>query len=441
MTADELERLEALLAVPSVSGLLEHGPDMERAARLVADEIRRAGGTAEVRRGAVHPLVVGEVPPSDGDPDAPVVLAYGHYDVQPVGDTTLWQTPPFTPTVVDGRLVARGACDDKGCLFMLLAATQRLAAEGRLGVRVRFLVDGEEESAGSSAVDWVAGETSLGAAAAALIFDGSMIGPGRPAFYVGLRGISYMRVTVRAAEHDGHSGLFGGAALNAAHALMTVLGAVTSPWDGPRPEISEGALPPTPEELAAWAALPPGASVLADSGFVPADPAAADEFYLRTTALPAVDVHGIACGDAGVVATSIPAVARATLSVRVAPGQDAMVVGQRVERMMREAAPPGARVEVEDLETAQPAMVDPSHPVVRRAADAVERAIGWRPAPVRIGGSLPIVAALVARELPVILTGFYLPEDGVHAPNEGISLEHLDVGTRAAVAILESFGR
>ncbi|MEW6583568.1 MAG: M20/M25/M40 family metallo-hydrolase, partial [Actinomycetota bacterium] len=126
MTPEELERLQALLAIPSVSALLEHGPDMERAAAAVAEEIVRAGGTAEVRRGAVHPLVVGEVPPSGGRADAPSVLVYGHYDVQPVGDAALWGTPPFTPTVVDGRLVARGACDDKGCLFMLLAATQRL---------------------------------------------------------------------------------------------------------------------------------------------------------------------------------------------------------------------------------------------------------------------------------------------------------------------------
>ncbi|MEW6583625.1 MAG: M20/M25/M40 family metallo-hydrolase, partial [Actinomycetota bacterium] len=297
----------------------------------------------------------------------------------------------------------------------------------------------EEESGGSSAVDHVAADPELDAAAAAVIFDGPMLGPRRPAFYVGLRGLAYFRVTVRAAERDGHSGLFGGAALNAAHALMRVLGAVT-PDGGPRPALAVGTVPPTEEERAAWEMLPPGEEVLAGSGLVPADAVAARDFYLRTTALPSVDVHGIACGDPAVVATSIPAVATCTVSVRVAPGQSAEAVGAVLERLMRDAAPDGARVDIAALEAAEPALVDPAHPVVRRAADAVEAATGWRPAPVRIGGTLPVVTALAARGVPVILTGFYLPDDGVHSPNEGISLDHLAVGVRAAAAILEALG-
>lgn len=438
MTQDELDRLRDFLAIPSVSALPEHAPDMARAAEWCAGEVRRAGGTAEVLDGVGHPLVVGEIPPGDGDSRAPTILVYGHYDVQPAGDPGEWTSPPFVPTIRDGRLHARGACDDKGCLFMLVAAAQRMAAAGRLGVRVRVLIDGEEESGGSSAADWVTAEPDLGNAAAAVIFDGPMIGPARPALYVGVRGIVYLRIMVRTAAGDGHSGLFGGAALNAAHALTRVLDAVV-PRGGRLPEaLLDGAEPPANEERAAWELLPPGDAVLAGAGLAPADATAAEDFYLRTTALPSIDVHGIGCGDPAAVATVIPATATATLSLRLAPGQRSDAVAPALDRLIRDAAPAGARVEVERLGVAEPALVDPSHPVIRRAADAVEAAVGWRPAPVRIGGSLPIVTALTGRGVPVILSGFYLPDDGIHSPNEGISLEHLDVGTRAAVAILES---
>lgn len=440
MTTEELDRLREFLAIPSVSALPGHAAGMARAAEWCAAEIRRAGGVADVLPGVVHPLVVGDIPASDGDTAAPIALLYGHYDVQPVGSLDAWTSPPFVPTVRDGRLHARGACDDKGCLAMLLAAAQRLAAEGRLGVRLRVLIDGEEESGGSSAEDWVATDPDLAAAAAAVIFDGPMIGPERPAFFVGVRGIAYLRVTVRTAEVDGHSGLFGGAAMNAAHVLMRVLEAVT-PREGRLPDVFLAAAePPTGEERAAWASLPSGDTVLAGAGLRPADPAAAAEFYLRTTGLPSLDVHALECGDAGAVATVIPATARATVSLRLAPGQDGPALASTLEALLRNAAPPGAVVEVERLGVSPPALIDPAHPVIQRAAAAVEAAVGWRPTPVRIGGSLPVVSALTARGLPVILSGFYLPDDGIHSPDEGIALEHLDVGTRAAVAILESLG-
>ncbi|MEI7521611.1 MAG: M20/M25/M40 family metallo-hydrolase, partial [Thermoleophilia bacterium] len=156
MTDDEMGRLMALLAVPSISAMPQHADDMKTAAAMVAEEVRLAGGMAEVIVTSGHPLVVGEVPPSNGDPDAPVVLIYGHYDVQPPGNSSLWSSPPFEPTIRGDNLYCRGASDDKGNLFMLLVALQRLSAAGRLRVRARVLVDGEEESGGHSAADWVA---------------------------------------------------------------------------------------------------------------------------------------------------------------------------------------------------------------------------------------------------------------------------------------------
>jgi acetylornithine deacetylase/succinyl-diaminopimelate desuccinylase-like protein len=438
VTPDELDRLTVFLAMPSVSAIVQHAPDLGRAAEWCAGEVRRAGGSAEVRPGAVHPLVVGEIPPSSGQADAPTVLIYGHYDVQPVGEPGEWASPPFEPTVRDGRLCARGACDDKGCLAMLLFAAQRLAAAGRLGVRVRVLIDGEEESGGSSAEDWVAADPGLSGAAAAVIFDGPLIGPESPAFYVGVRGLVYLRVTVRTAALDAHSGLYGGAAMNAAHVLLRVIHTAL-PKDGRVPsELLTGVEPPSDAERAVWASLPAGADVLGAAGLAPADASAAEEFYLRTTGTASFDVHGLECGDPSAAATIIPSVARATVSLRLAPGQDGAVMAPLLEQLLRNAAPPGADVDVERMGVAQPALIDAAHPAIKAAAEAVERAIGLRPAPVRIGGSLPIVSALARRGLPVILSGFYLPDDGIHSPNEGISLDHLGMGARAAEAILES---
>jgi acetylornithine deacetylase/succinyl-diaminopimelate desuccinylase-like protein len=441
MTAAEFERLTALLSIPSVSARPEHAADMLAAAGLCAEEIRRAGGQARVLPGAVHPLVVGEVPPSPGagGPGAPRVLIYGHYDVQPAGPAALWTSPPFTPTVRGEHLYARGACDDKGCLFMLIAAVQRLAAAGRLPVRAAFLIDGEEESGGSSAIDHLAADA--GGAHAAVIFDGPMVAPQSPAFYVGLRGLVYLRVRVRTGRADAHSGLYGGAALNAAHALMTTLAAALA-VEGRLPgALAQGVAPVAAAEREAWGLLPPGGQALADAGLRPADPAAAAQFYPRTVAAPSLDVHGLACGDPEAVRTVIPAEASATLSLRLAPGQRVEAAGRALEELLVAAAPAGAELDVEVLNGAEPALIDPGHPVLVRAAAAVEAAIGWRPLPVRIGGSIPIVAALAARGIPTILTGFYLPEDGMHSPDERIAVANLEVGTRAAMAILESLAQ
>lgn len=433
-----MQRLEALLRVPSVSADPAHAHDMERAAALVAAEIELAGGRARVERTGGHPLVVGEVPASSGDPDAPRVILYGHYDVQPPGPEERWSSPPFEPTRRDGSLYCRGVSDDKGNLFMLLAAVQRLATAGRLPVRAALVVDGEEESGGTSAVDHLAADPEP--ALAAVIFDSPMIGPGRPAICTGVRGLVYRRLRVRTAARDAHSGLFGGAALNAAHALLAILGAV-APRDGRLPErLYAGVAPAGPAEAAAWDELPPGARVLADEGLRPADPGAAEGFYTRTLASPSLDVHGLACADPGRVATIVPATATCALSLRLAPGQDPDALGAALDDLLRAAAPPGAELEIEDLGAAAPAALDPEHPVLATAAEAMERATGWRPAPVRLGGTLPVVATLASRGVPTVLTGFGLPDDHIHAPDERLRVEHLDVGTRAAEAILEALG-
>ncbi len=436
MMPAEMERLMALLRVQSISADPGHAGDMHRAAELVADEVRRAGGAAEVVVTSGHPLVIGEVPPSDGAADAPLVTIYGHYDVQPPGDLALWTSPPFDPQVRDGNLYARGASDDKGNLFMLLVALQRMRDEGRLRVRARVLVDGEEESGGHSAVDYVAGEADP--PRAAVIFDSPMVGPGRPAVCTGLRGLAYFRVRLRGAEADLHSGMHGGAALNAVHALVDVLSAVL-PRDGRVPgPLRDGAARPSGDEVAAWAGLPRGEDILAEAGGRPADSDAAAEYHLRTTMLPSLDVHGLRAGDPSMVATVIPATAEATLSCRVPPGADADHLAGVLRGMLEEAVPPGADIEVEGLGVAGASRIDPADPVMVAAMQGITQATGLPVTPVGIGGSIPVVAAMAARGTTVVLSGFALPDDGYHSPDEHLRMEHLALGVRAAEGILDA---
>ncbi len=436
MTPAELDRLMALLRVQSISADPGHADDMHRAAELVAEEVRRAGGGAEVIVTSGHPLVIGEVPPSDGSADAPVVTVYGHYDVQPPGDLAQWTTPPFDPQVRGGNLYARGASDDKGNLFMLLVALQRMREEGRLRVRARVLVDGEEESGGHSAVDYVTSEEDP--PRAAIIFDSPMVGPGRPAVCTGLRGLAYFRVRLRGGEADLHSGMHGGAALNAVHALVAVLSAVL-PRDGRVPgPLRDGAASPSGDEMAAWSALPAGDAILAEAGGRPADPDAADEYHLRTTMLASLDVHGVRAGDPSLVATVIPATAEATLSCRVPPGADADHLAGVLRRMLEAAVPAGADIEVEGLGVAGASRIDPADPVMIAAMRGITEATGLPVTPIGIGGSIPVVAAMAARGTTVVLSGFALPDDGYHSPDEHLRMEHLGLGVRAAEGILDA---
>ncbi len=436
MTPDERERLFALLRIPSVSALPEHAPDMERAVDLLAIEIARCGGSSDVVRNGGHPLLVGNVPASTDD--APHVLVYGHYDVQPVGDLGDWESDPFTPEVRNGNLYGRGTSDDKGNLFMLIVAVQRLRAANTLPVHIRFVIDGEEESGGESAVRYVAGDTVP--ADAAVIFDAPMIGPARAMVCAGLRGLVYRRIRVRTAPRDAHSGLYGGAGLSAAHTLVRILDQLIARNGVLHPDLCVGIAAPAPDERAAWADLPDGASMLSDAGLRPADDRAASDFYRRTVAAPSLEIHGITCGEPDAVKTNLVSEATATLSLRIAPGQDADAVAATLDRLIAASAPEGADVDITRLGTAAPALCDPRDPVIAAAAGAITASTGWPCVPVRSGGSIPIVATLAGRGIPTVLSGFALPDDGIHGPNEHLRESHLEIGTRAAMAIFAAIG-
>jgi acetylornithine deacetylase/succinyl-diaminopimelate desuccinylase-like protein len=431
-----LDELGDWLSIPSVSADAAHAEDVVRAGEWVCDFVRAAGGEASIVRQGDRPLAVGEIRSSRAD--APTVLVYGHFDVQPPAPLDLWESPPFEATIRDGTLYARGAADDKGNLYCILRALADLAREGALPVHVRLACDGEEEIGGHSIVDYLAADER--GADACLIYDSMLVGSGRPTFAVATRGLVYVHVKVTTGVSDLHSGLFGGAALNAVHALTEMLSAVL-PRDGRLAEpLRAGIAPPTDEERAGWASLSPGASELAQMGARPADGRAAEEFYIRTFAEPALDVNGVEAGSPHLIKTVLPVEAHANVSVRLAPGQEPTVIAAALERLLRESAPPGADVEVELRSSAPPGLVDPHSKPVTLALDAVERVIGTPPLLLRLGGTLPILPALAGNGIPTVLTGYALPDCNAHAPNERMTLENLARGVAAARATLVAWG-
>ncbi len=436
---DELVReLAELIAIPSVSADPAHGPDLVRAADWMAARIRAAGGEATIETRHDRPFLTGEIRASDR-PDAPTVIGYAHLDVQPPDPLDLWTSDPWTLTARDGLLVARGVADDKAHAFLLVKAAATLAAAGELPVHVRFAFDAEEEVGGHSVVEWV--EEDPRGADVALVWDGGYVTEDLPSFCTALRGLCYFHLKVRTGERDLHSGMFGGAALNALHALVQIVHSVLAGPDGRVPEpLREGIVPPTDAELAGWSALRSGAEELRVAGARPMDATAERDFWLRTTSEPTVEVHGIEGGSPRLQKTVLPVEAIANLSVRLAPGQRPHVIGPVVERLLREACPPGAELELERWASSEPGWVDPAAPAIRLTREAFADALGVEPVLARTGGAIPVVAALCAKGIPVVVSGFTRPSARMHSPDENIPAAALDDGLRATVETLRRLG-
>jgi acetylornithine deacetylase/succinyl-diaminopimelate desuccinylase-like protein len=428
-----LDELYELLRIPSVSADPAHADDVRRAGEWVCNFVREAGGQAALVDTKTFPLAIGEIPASNGDGSAPTVMLYGHFDVQPAAPLDLWESDPFEPEIRDGYLYCRGSVDDKGNSYLLLKAAQLLAREKALPVNVRIAFDGEEETGGHSIVDFL--EADERGADACVIFDSGMPREDIPSFDLGTRGLIYFHVRLRSGERDLHSGMFGGAALNGVHALMKTLDAVVDVPD----ELRAGVAPATDEERRSWEELEPGASVLAAEGAKPMDPAAAEEFYLRTLAGPAVDVNGIVGGEPILQKTVLPVAAEANVSIRLAPGQEVETISSAFERLLREAAPEGAELEIDRMSAAPAGLISPESPAVKLAQNAFEQALGRRPLLLRTGGTLPIVPALADKGIPTILTGFAIPGANVHSPNERLLARYIPVGVAAARETLLAF--
>jgi acetylornithine deacetylase/succinyl-diaminopimelate desuccinylase-like protein len=434
---DWFDELAEFLRIPSVSADSAHAADVKRAGEWVCDRVREAGGECELVDWNGQPLAIGEIRASRDPDSAPTVLCYGHFDVQPPDPLDLWDSEPFEPVLRDDYLYARGAVDDKGQLYMLLAAARELAQAGELPVNVRFTCDGEEETGGHSIVEFL--EQDERGADAAIIFDSGMIRRGLPAFNVATRGMAYFHITLRTGERDLHSGMYGGAALNAAHALIKALDGLIAHDGTLAEELRAGRVAPTDDELAGWQELPAGVEELADQGARPKDTRAAEDFYLRTFAEPAIDVNGIATGSPMLQKTVLPVEAIANVSMRLAPGQKVENVAPVFERLLRESAPEGTELEVDLWSSSPPGLVPPDAKAVQLGLDAFEKVLGVRPALIRTGGTLPIVPALADKGIPTVITGFGLPDSNVHSPNERLVAEYVPLGTAAARELFLAF--
>ena len=282
--AELFDEAVAWLRIPSISAGERDEVALRDAAECACARVRDAGGTCElVETPGGAPLVVGEL--RSIREDAPTVMIYGHYDVQDPGPPEDWSSPPFEPTVRDGRLYARGASDDKGNFLPLLHVACAMARAGDLPVHVRVLIEGAEESGPDDAGDWVRADAR--GADAVIVFDLEMVDAGTPALTLATRGIVFAHVEIRTGTQPTHSGMYGGAALNAFHSLHQALAAVLPGPDGKLPEpLRAGVIPPSELEVADWAKLPPGESQLAGVRARPSDPAATTEFYVRPAAEP-----------------------------------------------------------------------------------------------------------------------------------------------------------
>ena len=422
-----LDQLFDLLRIPSVSTLSEHKPDIQRAAEWLAADMRRVGlKNVEVLPTDGNPVVYGEW--LEAGSDAPTVLIYGHYDVQPADPLELWETPPFEPQVRDGEIYARGASDDKGQMFTHIKAIESiLATEGRLPINVKLIFEGEEEVGSPSLGPFVVANKEKLAADSSLISDGRIVGPDCPSIVYALRGLTYMEIRIRGPKRDLHSGGYGGSVHNPAQALAEIIaalhdeqGRVTIPgfYDRVRPlsEEERAALRKVPYSLEQWQE---------ETGLE--KPWGEPEYTLleRITARPTCEVNGIWGGFQGEGSkTVIPAEAGAKISMRLVPDQDPDEIARLFAGYVESLAPDTVTVEVIKHVGGWPAITPIDSPEMRAAARAYEAAWGVAPVFTREGGSIPIVATF-QKELnaPAVLMGFGL-DDNVHSPNEHFRLAH-----------------
>ena len=442
-----LERLFELLAIPSISTVPEHYADCERAADWLAAQLQAVGFEATKHVTEGRPMVLGAAKAKARD--APSVLFYGHYDVQPPDPLDLWTTPPFEPRLVkvgdDERIVARGAADDKGQVLIQLKAVEELMQSGNLPVNVRFLIEGEEEAGGEHIEGFVASGDPRLRADAAVVCDTEMFAPGLPTICVGLRGIVYGEIEIVTAASDLHSGVYGGAAPNAIQAAAELITSLKG-RDG-RIHIdgfTDRVVPPSPEERAAWNRLPFNEAEYRDKEVKATTLTGEPDFdvFERTWARPTFEVHGIRGGfTAEGAKTVIPARATIKVSMRLVADQRPEKVVEQLRAAVSRNAPAGASASFRLLSIAAPSLVNPANRFIQTAADVMTGIFGKQTVFIRSGGSIPIVG-LFDRHLgiPSVMMGFGLPDDNLHAPNEKFHLDNFYRGMEAVARYLVRLG-
>lgn len=439
--ASALSELKDLLRIPSISTLPEHKNDMQRAAQWLADKL--------IAIGLEHVQVM----PTPGQPvvyadwlhagqAAPTLIVYGHYDVQPPDPLDEWLTPPFEPTQKGDDIFCRGAADDKGQLFVHVAAVEAyFKAAGNLPVNIKFMLEGEEELGSTHLEPFVRDHQKLLQADVAIISDTGMVDPHTPALITSVRGLVYMEITLRGSSRDLHSGIYGGVVENPLNAMAHLLAAlrnaeghVTIPgfYDkvrrlspAEREAINQKQL--TEEQVLAETGAP---ALFGETDFTLAE---------RIGARPTLDVHGIRGGFVGEgQKTVIPAAVTAKVSMRLVPDQQPDEIVELFTRHVRAICPKTMKVTVATLSAKEGAVVDMSAPAIEAAAQAYEQVFGKRPLFTREGGSIPVVSMFTHwLHAPVVMMGFGLPDDGLHSPNEKFHLPNFYRGVETSIRYMD----
>lgn len=419
-----LDQLRELLRIPTISTASEHAADMARGAQWIADHLGKLGFSTEIVPTPGHPVVLAEW--VGAGKDAPTVLVYGHYDVQPPDPLEEWQSPPFEPTIRGENLFARGASDMKGQLVAHLSAVEAMQSAGPLPVNIRYLVEGEEEIGSPNMQSFIKGNRDRLRCDVVLNLDSMILRPDLPSIVYGLRGLAYFELRVYGPSHDLHSGQFGGAIHNPAQALCELLagmhdhdGRVTLPGFYDKVRALE------PEEREALAQLPTKDDEVQNLTGVPR--MWGEKGYTlveRIGARPTLEVNGLLSGFTGEGSkTVLPSKAMAKISMRLVPDQTPEEVHAQLLEYLREKAPPTVRCEVSTLAGGSAAIVRRNTAEMRAAVRALTETFGRSPVFTREGGSVHVVSlmqALLGRES--ILMGFGLPDDNLHAPNEKLHL-------------------
>ncbi|MBI5671306.1 MAG: dipeptidase [Chloroflexi bacterium] len=438
------QQLFELLRIPSISTDPQRVADVQRAAQWVADDLRRIGmQRVDIMPTAGHPVVYAEW--QGAGENAPTVLVYGHYDVQPAELEAGWTSDPFEPVIRDGRIYARGSSDDKGQAFAHVKAAESLLATGSSPVNLKFLIEGEEEIGSPNLGAWVREHRDLLRADVCVISDTSILAIDQPSICYALRGLAYMEVEVWGPKQDLHSGGFGGMVHNPAQALAEIIAALHNP-DGSVavPGFYDDVLPLSDDERAELQRSAAPESYWRDMTGVPqfwGEPAYA--LHERVGGRPTLEINGFVSGFYGAGSkTVLPAKALAKISCRLVANQNPRRIFELVRDQIARLTPPTVRSEVRLIAEAFPAMTDPREPAIQAASAAYEKGWGRRPLFERGGGTLPIMADL-QRELnvPVVLLGFGLRSDGAHGPDEHFSVEMFHKGIDTAIYFFEELGK
>ena len=439
-----LDELKALLAIPSISALPEHAGDVRRCAEWCGDEMRRIG-LEHVRLIDTpgNPVVYGDWL---GAPEAPTILFYGHYDVQPVDPLDLWESPPFEATIRDGEIYARGAADDKGQVFMHFKAVEaHLKQHGRLPVNIKFIVEGEEEVGSVNLDNFIRAHKDDLKADVVVISDSGMFARGVPSICYGLRGLVYFQIDLRGSNTDLHSGSFGGALANPGFVLAQMLAQMKDRGGHIRiPGFYDEVVPLKDEERQAWASLPFNEKQYKKAFGIPRLQGETDYTTLeRTWARPTFEVNGLLSGFTGEGAkTVLPAVAMAKVSMRLVPNQHPDTIADLFEAYVKKVAPKTVELKVTRMHGGKPWMTAYDNPYVQAAGRAIERGFGKKPVFTREGGSIPVVSTFEEElGLPSVLFGVGLPDENAHAPNEKLDLGNFHGGIISAAVLYDEISR